>query len=310
MPQQTDVPDWDFSSAIDLLRSLSLSSNEAKPAPSSPPQATFDHDQTLILNTSSSQLGDFRSLWSLFGASLNEGRPDGPLSELEAENTSKGVRWRDELDGADLEDNVEPSSFNRAASIRTQKRAARRSRARLRAEKLVNISNTEKDIVSDTATDAESGEELARLRRSPDRRAVIQDILGRHMPSKRDTSSPPTSPSPPKADIRPAKKERPVSDPFLWPTGDFETLIPRGQILPRDGLSAKARKVQLIKMLAGNFPAESQYLSNRGLIEPTFTPLNYSTIGIHVFIDISNVSRTCQRGARFLADDIDLDWLS
>lgn len=312
MPQQTDVPDWDFSSAIDLLRSLSLSSNEAKPAPSNPPQATFDQDQTLILNTttSSSQLGDFRSLWSLFGASLHKGRPDGQLSELEAENASKGVRWRDELDGADPEDNVEPSSFDRAASMRTQKRAARRSRAKLRAEKLVNISNTEKDIVSDTATDAESGEELARLRRSPDRRAVIQDILGRYMPSKRDTSSPPTSPSPPKADTRSAKKERPVSDPFLWPTGDFETLIPRGPILPRDGLSAKARKVQLIKMLTGNFPAESQYLSNRGLIQPTFTPLNYSTIGIHVFIDISNVSRTGQRGARLLADDIDHDWIS
>jgi hypothetical protein len=293
MPQQTDVPDWDFSCAIDLLKSLSLSNNEAKPGPSSPPQPAVDHDQTVILNTTSPQLGDFRSLWSLFGASSNEGGHDVPLSELEAENTSKGVRWRDEPDSTDLEDNVEPSSFNRAVSTRSQKRAARRSRAKLRAEKLANLSNTEKGLVSDTATDAESGEELERLRRSPDRRAVIQDILGRRIPSKRDPSSPPTSPSPPKADIRSAKNEWRVSDPFLWSTGDSRTLTSRSQILPRDGLSAKARKVQLIRMLAGNFHSESQYLSNSGLTEPAFTPLNCSTIGIHVFIDISNVSRTC-----------------
>jgi hypothetical protein len=295
MPQHTDVPDWDFSSAIDLLKSLSLSNNETKPPPPSPPQPALDYDQTLILNTSSSRLGDFRNLWSLFGTSLNEGGHDVPLSELEAENISKGVRWRDELDGADLEDNVVPSSFHREASTKTQKRAARRSRARLRAEKLANLSNTEKGILSDTPTDAESDKELERLRRSPDRRAVIQDILDRHMPNQRDISSPSTSPSPPKTDIRSAQKEWPISNPFLWPTKDFRTSTSGSRILPRDGLSAKARKVQLIRMLAGNFPAESQYLSNSGLIEPAFTPLNYSTIGIHVFVDISNVSRICQR---------------
>ena len=299
MPQNTDVPDWDFSSAIDLLKSLSLSNNESKPPPS-PPQPALDYDQTLAPDASSSRLGDFRNLWSLFGASLDEGGHDVPLSELEAENTSKGVRWWDELDGTDLEDNVVSSSFHRAASIKTQKRAARRSRARLRAEKLTNLSNTERDILSDTATDAESDEELERLRQSPDRRAVIQEILDRHMPNHRDISSPPTSPSPPKADIRSARKEWPISNPFLWSTKDVRTSASRSRILPHDGLSAKARKVQLIRMLAENFPAESQYLSNSGLIEPAFTPLNCSTIGIHVFVDISNVSRICQRGGVIL----------
>ena len=33
-----------------------------------------------------------------------------------------------------------------------------------------------------------------------------------------------------------------------------------------------------------------KYLKNSGLLEPAFTPLNVSNIGIHVFVDISNIS--------------------
>jgi hypothetical protein len=294
MPPRTDGPDWDFSSAIDLLKSLSLSQNEARPASSSLPQPAFDPCRTLILNdnNNSSLLGDFSSLWYLFGGSSNEIVHEVPLSELEAENTSKGVRWRDELDGADLEDNVSPSTSDKRASLRTQKRAAQRARAKLRTDKPLNFSNAEKATVSDTATDAESGEELERLRRSPDRKAVIQDMLAPYRTRTRDISSPPTSPSPPKRDLILLKKEWPVS-PFLWSADGFRPSTYRTQILPRDGLSMTARKVQLIKLLAADFPAESQYLSNSGLMEPAFTPLNVSTIGIHVFIDISNVSRIC-----------------
>jgi len=39
-----------------------------------------------------------------------------------------------------------------------------------------------------------------------------------------------------------------------------------------------------------NFPADKKYLTNAGLLEPAFTPLNVSTIGVHVFVDISNIS--------------------
>ena len=293
MPPQTDGPDWDFSSAIELLRSLSLSNTDVTPTSSSSPPRALERDQTLILNNTSSHLGDFSSVWSLFRGSLNEVTNDVPLPELEADNAGRGVRWRDELDGADLEDNVEPALFDTAASTRTQKRAARRVRARVRAENVANASVLEKATMSDTATDAESGGELERLRRSPDRRAVIQDILGRHRPNMREASSPPTSPSPPKGDLRPIKKDRPISDPFLWPVDEFRSTSSRSQIVPRDGLSITARKRQLIAMLSTSFPSDSKYLANLGLVEPAFTPLNISTIGVHVFIDISNVSMTC-----------------
>src|SRR3954470_25041918 len=168
MPPQTDAPDWDLSSAIYLLKSLSLSNQGGGPAPYSPPPPAVRDDQTLILNKTSSHLGDFGSLWNLFGGSLHEVVLDISISALEAENTSKGIRRRDEFDGADLEDNVEPSSFETLASSRTQRCATRRVRARPRAGKLVNTPAIGQGTVSDTATDAESSKELECLRRSPD----------------------------------------------------------------------------------------------------------------------------------------------
>lgn len=291
MPLQTEDADWDFSSAIDLLKSLSLTLTNQKPNNASwealpPPSKT---EEALIVNNTSSDLGDFRSLWTLFGGSLNEVAPEISVSELEGENAGKGVRWRDELDGADLEDNVEPTPFNTAASLRTQKRAARRARARLRAENFAT-KNDSKGTISEVSTDAESGEELERLRQSPDRRAVIQNVLGRHDPKARDNTSPPTSPSPPKNEAKPVKKEWPISNPFLWSADDFRSSPFKTLIAPHDGLSPAARKARLISMLAKDFRSELKYLSNSGLMEPAFTPLNVSVIGIHVFIDISNVS--------------------
>lgn len=43
-------------------------------------------------------------------------------------------------------------------------------------------------------------------------------------------------------------------------------------------------------MLGKDYPQELRYLTNAGLVEPAFTPLNTSPIGIHVFIDMSNIS--------------------
>src|SRR5256885_11376077 len=109
MPPQTDGLDWDFSSAIELLKSLSLPNHETSRALFGTPEAAFDHDQTLVLKNNSSHLGDFSSLWSLFPGSTKKAVDDAPLLELVAAHTSKGVRRRREVDGADLEGNVEHS---------------------------------------------------------------------------------------------------------------------------------------------------------------------------------------------------------
>ena len=307
MPLQVEATDWDLTPAIDLLKSLSLSNKRSSSEVSLGAQL---NEKASTHSNVSASLGDFSSLWEFLGKPNSSVILDPSASELDAGHPSKGVRWRDELDGADLEDNVEPTNLDLVASLRTQKRAARRVRAKLGAEKTELKFAAQKGSVSDTATDAESSEDLERLRRSPDRRAVIQNLLGRKAPGYKDSSSPPTSPSPPKSDITPLIKERPISYPFLWSAEELRSPSNRIQILPRDGLSSASRKVRLITTLKSHFGTESKYLSNSGLLEPAFAPLNVSKIGIHVFIDISNVCLRVPHDLRTSPDISDHDWLS
>lgn len=292
----SDDPDpdpllWDLSAAINLLNSLSIpqhDSNALSPLKPSPEEVDDTSEQDL-------NLGDFSKIWKYLG------RPPPPddekstklvkyevndvlVGELDLNQLSKAVRWRDEVDGADLEDNVEPNKLT-AAALRNRKRAERRARAKERAEKL-NV--TKQSQVSDT-TDFESGEELESLRRPSDRRAVIDSILGLSRPTPGDISSPPTSPSPPKAEVKTPKRSFPVSNPFLWTTTD--TSSPRRAFIGvKDGLTPRARKQALIAELMQRYPDEKKYLKNSGLLEPAFTPLNISKIGVHVFVDISNIT--------------------
>jgi hypothetical protein len=290
MQSQPDKLDWDFAPAISLLNTLSLS--KLRPI-SNVPHGTEEDDEA---DGCEYGLGDFSSLWDYLGRPRTlESEPydnttthlqkDAFVAELNEGLLNKGVRWRDELDGADLEDNAELEPQLSAASLRTRKRAARRARAAKRATKLA--SNF--PLVSDTGTDLESSEELEYLRRSPDRRSIIADIIGRPRPGTRDASSPPTSPSPPKSEVRILKRERPISNPFIWQSPVALSPSNRARISPKDGLSPRARKASLISMLTTRFPDERKYLANSGLIEPAFTPLNVSDTGVHVFIDISNI---------------------
>lgn len=308
MPDDLDPPSWDLNSAIDLLNSLALKNQNPTTAPIPiPPPAAGRLDQ----DDAAQSLGDFSALWDFLGrphvadetqtADLIKFEVnDEPVAEVDFSQLSKGVRWRDEVDGADLEDNVEPTKAT-AAYLRNQKRAARRARAKERAEQLA----AKQKPVSDT-TDLESADELESLRRSPDRRAVIDGILGRSRPTFRENTSPPTSPSPPKAETRAPKRELPVSNPFIWAAPTVPSPFKRTVVTPRDGLSPRARKQALITELMHQHPDEKRYLKNVGLLEPAFTPLNVSSIGIHVFVDMSNISigfHDCLKLARGMPRD-------
>lgn len=289
---------WDLESAIKLLHS-----------PFELPEPEF-HKSTAedygdILNYvppalgDQPSLGDFSSVWDYLGQPFTSTNAiDNDEISQEAgtvwENDPRAVRWRDE-DGADLEDNIDPIEPT-AASLRTQKRAARRARAKERAERAAGKAGS---------SDAESGEDLDSLRRSPDRRAVIEHILGRRRPGLHESSSPPTSPSPPKAEILP-RQEWPISQPFLWTAPGVPSPSHRIILAPKDGLSALQRKQALIKRLRENHSEEARFLKNKGLTTPEFTTLNRSDIGIHVFIDMSNISigfHDCLKVARGLPQD-------
>lgn len=287
---------WSLESAINILRSTTQQVDAGLaelPATHSPPTPLpIPHKDPR------GGLGDFSAVWNLLGVPIGdqlqttaaEADRDVPQPEVSPETEFaqlvKGVKWRDEYDGADLEDNVEPQQIT-ASNLRTRKRAARRARAR---ERELKAEEEADGADSDTFTDDESGKELEALRKSPDRRAVIANLLGRPRPVE---VTPPTSPSPPKeASIlrTPARKEWPVSQPFLWSASATSSPASKTRITPIDGLTARLRKAHLVRDLTRRFPEEDKYLKNTGLLEPAFSPLNTSPIGVHVFIDMSNIS--------------------
>ncbi|RVX67784.1 hypothetical protein B0A52_07712 [Exophiala mesophila] len=307
MKEEPDPTAWDFSSAINLLNSLSASRHELPSfEQTNTPPELLGGDSDVTPN-----LGDFSSIWDFLGKSRAPQEPqaselitynvnDEPVAELDIVQLAKAVRWRDEILGTDLEDNIEYVQPISAATLRNKKRAERRARAKARADVLA----AEKAAESDTTED-DSANELESLRRSPDRRAVIDDILGRSRRAVRDKDSPPTSPSPPKTDPRTTNIDWPVANPFVWSTKPTSS-HKRAVITPQDGLTPRTRKRALISKLVKQHPDEKKYLQNQGLLEPAFTPLNVSSIGIHVFVDMSNISigfHDCLKQARGLPLD-------
>lgn len=249
---------WDFGPAIDLLKTLSFSEKRETtsqlPIPSK--RSSFS-DLPLVLSQAEDEdlsLGNFSRIWEYLALSHDNGggaepKPPADVDE-DAERFAKEVRWRDEVSGVDLEDNMDTGqhvSRLGLASLRTQQRAQRRLRARERASKTVSRQATSYETVSDSAENNESDQELDRLRRSPDRRAVIHDIL--HRPSKNtvNNSSPPTSPSPPKESLRVLKREPALSNPFQWSAPTSKCGSHLNQIRPLGDLSQEQRKSKLIK---------------------------------------------------------------
>lgn len=274
---------WDFEPAINFLSNFSLA------------KLSLDSTQPAnAVEASESQdgggLGNFDSLWDFLGrphtvdnvTNIDASLDKEPL-DVDSSGDTRAIRWRDEFDGADLEDNIEPLKPT-AASVRTAKRAERRARARERAGKVT----TARFADTDTGTDYESaGEELEALRKSPDRRAVIDDMLGRTRPGI--SESPPTSPSPPKPRSTP-QREWPVSHSFLWTAPGVPSPSRKPIISARDGLTVQERKQKLITFLRKQHREQDKFLKSSGLMMPEFTTLNTSSIGVHVFIDMSNIS--------------------
>ncbi len=292
MQSLPESPAWDFSPAIDLLKTLSYS--DPKNSISRTlilPEQCSSPNPTLVLGQADNEelsLGNFSRIWEYLSLSRSGGKGDEANSlEEDAERVAKEVRWRDEVSGADLEDNVDSTCVS---SAKTKKRAARRLRAKERADKAASAQIDSYENGSDSAncTENDSGEDLRRLRRSPDRRAVIQEILQRSSKDAVDLPSPPTSPSPPKHSLRVLKKDWPISNPFQWSTSTGSGSN-RSQILPLGNLSQEQRRSKLIARLVECYPSEGKYLKNKSLIHPEFTPLNTSDVGVHVFVDISNV---------------------
>lgn len=290
MQSEVDDLDWSFESAISLLHALHFPNNTPESSESTIKPDNEDENES----NGDLTLGNFNQLWDYLGRPRvveepilirSENSPDDvtQIGEWNT-NTQRGsVQRQDEQDGANFEDDIENEVSELLGNICNRKRGTRRARRKNRPSDY-----PEHNLFSIPDTDVESGEELAALRSSPDRRTIIAEMVGRPRPTAQDGITPPTSPSPPKEPPKSSSRPWHISNPFLWQTPQTQSRF-KPFISVKDGLSPRARKAKLISILAAQFREERRFLRNAGLIEPAFTPLNVSAVGIHVFVDISNI---------------------
>lgn len=305
--------EWDFTPVIDLIYSLSTGHDDTATKWVSPPE-TPERPSTPIASTTGledikSQLGNFDKLWKFLGQPLNIPPPcispggtyalnvglqndDFPeQSLLLSPSPPKGVRWRDELGGADLEDHDDPSNgLRRVAQLTKAQRKKKRKEEFKRKQQELLLRSSGRPTFPQSPSDAESENELQSLRHSPDRRAIIQQILhGTLARSHRtDPPSPPTSTSPP-------KESRISSGHVAWSISEpFPTNIPQGLFASPEQASlalAAARKSKLIAKLNARFVNERQFLNNVSCTQHVGgNDKDGALEGVHVFVDASNVS--------------------
>jgi len=304
---------WDLTPVIDLIYSLSCRGGPVVPHSGS---SSLTVAGTADGNAGGGhggpeRLGNFDKLWNYLGQPLDTpppvvepislalGRklPDrgwGSSGELESKHPlAKVVRWRDELQGADLEDNDELGRPGTTPGLsKRQKKTKRGQHREVLARQLQHTGYGALPIIR-TTSDEESDTELQHLRRSPDRRAIIHKILYGTKHGDRDStlhysSTPPSSTSPPKY------------PPFLvnrdgWPVPNQYQHVsswqpPNAQLGPQGFMPAAAKKTNLILRLHEKFPAEKDYISSIAISQDVQMDGILGDSAIHVFVDVSNVS--------------------
>ena len=295
---------WDFSHIIGLLHTLAphqtreddgASATRAVFLPrSKPPTPPSD------TGSGPGGLGNFSKLYDFLSIGRIEGfenKTDIKVAELSSSlEKEKVVKWRDENDGADLEDNIEPEAIT-AASLRTKARAERRAKAKRKkaeseAQAAPDGSIERPPVETDTGSgESDSGNAPSPSQAAASRRAVIQSLL---YPTKAIQAVEPPKDTPRKV-INNVNRDWPVSEPFLYTPVSHKSY--KQDVHPLDNLTSEARRYGLLQKLETHFPEERKYLMNQGVGNYAFNAHNVASEGIHVFVDISNVSffllRTC-----------------
>ena len=271
---------WDFTPVIDLIHSLSSTSEShvqdspsPGPSPPSSPAETFPESEP--------SLGNFDRLWQYLGRSPN--RPLEVASFLRADENlerayTKGVRWRDEVEGENLADNEHDNALRTSLrpSLGKRKKERKRKDLELRDRRQIKA----KSLLS--ASDNDSDEREAQARQaSTNRRALIYEILQR---APEDSAEKPSLTRSGKTYSQPALGigKLPVADPQSRKVErPLEHAPKKGAIA---AAAAAAKKATLLGKLRKNFPEEKQYLANPK------NPVEDSLDGVHIFVDASNVN--------------------
>ena len=288
--------DWDLTPVIDLIYSLSTGGEESDAQTpgflcSSYPERTGIPLVKENSNVRSTQLGNFDKIWQYLGQPVDlfssnglSAPQDTSIKNLNSHHDNrvsplKEVKWRDELEGANLVHSHERQDTRDLSSLTKTERKKLRRRERRREQAKV----TEDGESLHGSSADESGKEVP-VTPTPDRKAVIHEIL----------HGKPPSPMPPSR-LRSGKncKSEAAKGRDAWPTASPEAARKDSQIFKPQRESAfavaAAKKAKLIAMLTETFIDERQYLSNISYIQYVGTNTKTPADGIHIFVDASNV---------------------
>lgn len=294
-PTPSSTP-WDFSPAIDLLRALSLS--KVAPPPWSP--STLEDASEIQKLGDAPSLGNFGRIFDFIEEERTRNNPQLNAGEdlvskqrvAVAENIHDSPSGQAVLHTERAKEKFEVVSSETFSSSNLGVWSKRRPKPKSTAGAVSSGSGKldfQTNSFQDSTTESESENDLEQLRRSPNRTAVIQTML-RPLSGKAQGTSPPSSPSPPKSShFSILKRERPTPDRFRTPFSDKVTRD-QSRIVAIDGFNIRERRLKLIASLCQDFPEQSQMLLNPGMLHSSFHSLNTDASGVHVFVDISNVS--------------------
>ncbi|MCJ1404081.1 hypothetical protein MMC11_007306 [Xylographa trunciseda] len=304
-----ETESWDLSAVINLIHSLSVPKDEPLVPNLQRLRSKSLHYAPLpeLQEGKDSSLGNFDEIWEFLGQPRDVPPPmvngslqvdpyvfSGPEEvHVTADDSgndnanAKAVRWRDEAEGADLEDNDQQDGLDATTTgPRLTKTQRKKQRRRLQKEQEGEAFSTAQLPVSGNQSDSVVEQQ------SRTRRALIQQITnafpaqGRFGINSRESSHAFVENRGPNGIFV-------GNGPFPFIRAQSAPSIPAVQPVPNlnevNLAVAATKKAILLSKLKAQFFAERPFLENLSISQHTTNGTEASVKGIHVFVDISNI---------------------
>ena len=293
---------WDFTSVIDLIHSLSSKAEKCTASDTSlgfSSEEPITPDQDIDDDKGRSELGNFDRLWKYLGQPLDVAPPIVNLEPSDASSefpggeaelayasvdssVSKGVRWRDEVEGADLADNDEnydPNSLPKLSKARKKKLRRKKKtqamRARARFSPSLALTSSENEFETEE-------QDTTPIR---DRGSIIREILGGSRPETKNADLN-TSLTEKAADQDTEAPKWPIANPRYFLRSSVRKQETPSQNPEASITEIAARKSKLLQKMRDQFILERPYLENISVVSIAGS---LADSGVHVFVDASNV---------------------
>ncbi|KAH0538517.1 hypothetical protein FGG08_004904 [Glutinoglossum americanum] len=280
MSSESAAKDWDFEPVIGLLHSLSSGSLSSATTSISKqyvsPIVSADE-----WGEGSPRLGNFDRLWEFLGqpkdipppkVGLRIGGKDS-LHPASIAPTLKGVKWKDEVEGTELEDDVLGDVATDLSLTNMRRKKSSRASRKTMNQKAVPQEDSNGPVRSITAGLTGSSSELHALRENTQAESALLELYhdGFDQVTSFDfydlsTGSSSTSPA------------------IFSPLRAGTSWISSPQAMQIMDLSPAEKKARLISKLCRTFKADRGFLVS--LASPS---IGITSTGIHVFVDFSNI---------------------